>query len=81
MSKITVVGLGYIGLPTSIILAMNGHRVFGYDTSQTAIDMLNQGKIHIVEENLQEKYEEVFNVNLTISSQLFVSEVYSTFLF
>jgi UDP-N-acetyl-D-mannosaminuronic acid dehydrogenase len=58
--KISVLGLGYIGLPTSIILAKAGHDVYGFDVNKKVIDKLNTGKIHIVENNLQEAYKEVF---------------------
>jgi UDP-N-acetyl-D-mannosaminuronic acid dehydrogenase len=61
--KISVLGLGYIGLPTSIILAKAGHDVYGFDINKKVIDKLNTGKIHIVENNLQEAYEEVLKNN------------------
>lgn len=61
MKNITVLGLGYIGLPTAIILAKAGHQVNGFDVNKHVIESLNAGKIHIVENNLQEAYEEVLN--------------------
>jgi UDP-N-acetyl-D-mannosaminuronic acid dehydrogenase len=61
--KISVLGLGYIGLPTSIILAKAGHDVYGFDVNKKVIDKLSTGKIHIVENNLQEAYEEVLKNN------------------
>lgn len=51
--KISVIGLGYIGLPTAAILAMHGIEVVGVDVNQYAIDTINQGKIHIVEPDLE----------------------------
>lgn len=57
--KISVIGLGYIGLPTAIMFALNGHQVFGYDVSDQVVDTLNQGKLHIVEKGLEEKLKEV----------------------
>ena len=57
--KITVLGLGYIGLPTAIVLANAGHEVKGYDPKEEVIETLNSGKIHIVENNLQEAFEKV----------------------
>jgi UDP-N-acetyl-D-mannosaminuronic acid dehydrogenase len=53
--KICVVGLGYIGLPTSALLANNGYEVYGVDIDKNAVDTINQGKIHIVEPDL-DKY-------------------------
>ena len=49
---VCVVGLGYIGLPTASLLGTKGYRVHGVDTSQHAVDTINQGKIHIVEPDL-----------------------------
>lgn len=59
MEKITVVGLGYIGLPTAIALAKAGYEVSGFDVNKNIVDTLNSGKIHIVENNLQEAFSEV----------------------
>lgn len=50
--KICVIGLGYIGLPTAALLANRGYSVHGVDVVQSAVDTINQGKIHIVEPEL-----------------------------
>ncbi|MGE4497486.1 MAG: UDP-N-acetyl-D-mannosamine dehydrogenase [Deferribacterales bacterium] len=52
--KVCVVGLGYIGLPTSSLLACMGYDVYGVDISEKVVDTINQGKIHIVENDLEE---------------------------
>jgi len=57
--KLTTIGLGYIGLPTSIMFAKHGVDVLGVDIKQDAVDMLNGGHIHIEEPGLQEALEEV----------------------
>lgn len=57
--KLTTIGLGYIGLPTSIMFAKHGVDVLGVDIKQEAVDMLNGGTIHIEEPGLQEALEEV----------------------
>ena len=49
---ICVIGLGYIGLPTAATFAAHGVRVTGVDVNQHAVDMINQGKVHIVEPDL-----------------------------
>ena len=56
--KVTTVGLGYIGLPTSALIASNGVEVFGVDINPKVVETLNQGKIHIVEPSLQEVLEQ-----------------------
>lgn len=50
--KVCVIGLGYIGLPTSALLANRGYNVQGIDVSQSVVDTINQGDIHIVEPEL-----------------------------
>ena len=50
--KVSVIGLGYIGLPTAALLASNGYSVVGMDVSEHAVSTINQGKIHIVEPDL-----------------------------
>lgn len=49
---VCVVGLGYIGLPTAALLASAGYEVVGVDVSEHAVNTINQGKIHIVEPDL-----------------------------
>lgn len=49
---ISVIGLGYIGLPTAALLASNGYSVAGMDVSEHVVNTINQGKIHIVEPDL-----------------------------
>ncbi|MDA3807095.1 MAG: UDP-N-acetyl-D-mannosamine dehydrogenase, partial [Thiomicrorhabdus sp.] len=50
--NIVVMGLGYIGLPTASVLATKGHQVLGVDVNAEAVEIINQGKIHIVEPGL-----------------------------
>ena len=50
--KVCVLGMGYIGLPTSALLANRGYMVHGVDVQPKVIEIINQGKIHIVEPEL-----------------------------
>ena len=45
-------GLGYIGLPTAALLASTGYKVFGVDVNARAVEIINLGRIHIVEPDL-----------------------------
>lgn len=49
---ISVIGLGYIGLPTAAMFASRKIKVIGVDVNQHAVNTINQGKIHIVEPDL-----------------------------
>lgn len=51
-SKVVTLGLGYIGLPTSALIAASQIPVHGVDISQKVVDTINAGKIHIVEPEL-----------------------------
>ncbi len=57
--KLCTVGLGYIGLPTSIMFAKYGVQVVGVDVNPSVIESLNSGSIHIEEPGLQEAFVEV----------------------
>ncbi len=49
---VVTIGLGYIGLPTSALIASHGTNVLGVDINQHVVDTINEGKIHIVEPDL-----------------------------
>ncbi|WP_337589075.1 NAD(P)-binding domain-containing protein, partial [Pseudomonas aeruginosa] len=49
---ISVIGLGYIGLPTAAVFASRQKKVIGVDVNQAAVDTINRGEIHIVEPDL-----------------------------
>lgn len=51
---ISVIGLGYIGLPTAAMFAKAKTKVIGVDVVPHVVDTINQGKIHIVEPGLEE---------------------------
>ena len=51
-NTISMIGLGYIGLPTAAMFAARRKHVIGVDVNQRAVDTINQGRIHIVEPEL-----------------------------
>ncbi|MGJ8745198.1 UDP-N-acetyl-D-mannosamine dehydrogenase [Polaribacter sp.] len=63
MSKVKVVtiGLGYIGLPTSALIAKSGIHVHGVDIDESIVNTINQGKTHIVEPSLNIAVENAVN--------------------
>lgn len=53
MTTTSVIGLGYVGLPTAAaVIASRGLNVIGVDVSEHAVKTINQGKIHIIEPEL-----------------------------
>lgn len=51
-TRVCVVGLGYIGLPTAAVLASRGYTVHGVEVDARAADIINSGRAHIVEPDL-----------------------------
>jgi len=52
LPEVCVVGLGYIGLPTAAVIARAGMSVLGVDVSDTVVETINRGEIHIEEVDL-----------------------------
>lgn len=52
-NTISVIGLGYIGLPTAAMFASCHKKVFGIDVNSHVVDTINRGKVHIVEPQLE----------------------------
>ncbi|MCZ2101945.1 MAG: UDP-N-acetyl-D-mannosamine dehydrogenase [Chitinophagales bacterium] len=51
---VVTLGMGYIGLPTSALIASNDIQVLGVDINPTVVDTINRGEIHIVEPDLDQ---------------------------
>ncbi len=51
--SVTVMGLGYVGLPTAALIASKGIQVLGVDIEEKVVDTINEGRIHIVEPDLE----------------------------
>ena len=56
---VSVIGLGYIGLPTAAVLASSGINVIGVDVNEQAVEIINRGDIHIVEPELDQVVHQV----------------------
>lgn len=50
---VVTIGLGYIGLPTSALMASKGMQVHGVDVNPEVVKTINKGKIHIIEMDLE----------------------------
>ena len=77
INTVTVIGLGYIGLPTAAMFAETGFNVVGIDINSKIVSNINLGKIHIEEIGLQEIVEKnVINGRLTASTNVGESDVF-----
>lgn len=52
-NTVSIVGLGYIGLPTAAVFASRKVKVIGVDVNQHAVNTINRGEIHIIEPDLE----------------------------
>ena len=76
--EVVTVGLGYIGLPTSALIASKGTKVLGVDINKAVVDTINEGKIHIVEPELDYYVKEAVRANLFSASTK--AEIANTYL-
>ena len=60
-NSVCVVGLGYIGLPTGCLLASKGYRVFGCDINADLVNLINQGQLPFVENDLDHLLQQVIS--------------------
>lgn len=56
---LSVIGLGYIGLPTAVAFALNGWDVTGVDVNQGVVDLINDGILPFEEANMEDALNEV----------------------
>ncbi len=75
--EVVTIGLGYIGLPTSALIASHGTNVLGVDINQNVVDTISEGKIHIAEPDLDKIVSAaVLKGNLKASTTASSAEVY-----
>lgn len=75
-SKVNVIGLGYIGLPTALILAKNGVEVVGTDLNETLVDSLSKDKLTFEEEGLEELFVNAVKNGIIFTSKYQKSDTY-----
>lgn len=72
---VNVIGLGYIGLPTALMLAANGADVYGTDCNKSVVENLKKGKITFEERGLEELLGKA-NRNITFGIEYKAAEFY-----
>jgi len=67
MNSVTVIGLGYVGLPLACLCAEKGYNVYGLDVNQKSVDKINEGVSPITDDGLCEKVEKLSsNISATV---------------
>lgn len=73
---VNVIGMGYIGLPTALMMASHGIEVVGTNHSQGKVDKLNSGKTTFKEEGLDELFQAALKSGIKFTTEYQVSDVY-----
>lgn len=73
---INVIGLGYIGLPTALMLAKSGWKVVGTDLNERLVNDLSLGKIPFEEKGISELYHKALDNDIKFSSDYEITNKY-----
>ena len=73
---INVIGLGYIGLPTALMMASHGVEVIGTDNNSELVSMLNEGKTTFKEKGLDELFENAVKGGIKFTTEYQVTDTY-----
>ena len=73
---INVIGLGYIGLPTALMMASHGLEIVGTDYNSKLVETLNSGKTTFKEKGLDELFQEAVNSGIKFSNAYQVTDTY-----
>lgn len=73
---VNVIGLGYIGLPTALMLASHGVEVVGTDYNKELVDTLNSGRTTFKEEGLDELFSEALKGGIQFSTEYQKTDIY-----
>lgn len=73
---INVIGMGYIGLPTALMLAAYGNEVVGSDNNKELVEKLNAGSMPFEEKGMSELFERALRGQITFTDQKVVADYY-----
>ena len=73
---VNVIGLGYIGLPTALMLATHGVEVIGTDYNKELVATLNAGRTTFKEDGLDSLFQDALNAGIKFSTEYQVTDVY-----
>lgn len=74
--KVSVIGLGYIGLPTALMMASHGVEVVGIDFNQELVNTLKRGEITFQEEGLEALFSAASNSGIEFSTEYIPADMY-----
>jgi len=75
-SKVNVIGLGYIGLPTALMFAKSGVEVVGTDLNEKLVDSLSKGKLTFEEEGLKDLFNVAIEKGIKFTTEYQKTDTY-----
>ena len=73
---VNVIGLGYIGLPTALMLSSHGVEVIGTDYNKELVATLNEGKTTFKEDGLDELFQDALKSGIKFTTEYQVTDTY-----
>ena len=73
---INVIGLGYIGLPTALMMASHGLEIVGTDYNPRVVETLNSGKTTFKEEGIDELFRQAVDAGVKFSTEYQITDTY-----
>lgn len=73
---INVIGLGYIGLPTALMMSSHGLEVVGTDYNKDLVSTLNDGKVTFEEDGLEDLFNEARNAGIKFTTEYQITDTY-----
>lgn len=73
---VNVIGLGYIGLPTALMLGAHGIEVIGTDYNKELVETLNEGRTTFKEDGLDELFKDALEAGIKFSTEYQVTDMY-----
>lgn len=76
VKMVNVIGLGYIGLPTALMMASHGVTVVGTDYNSSLVATLNDGKVTFKEDGLEDLFKDACNLGIKFTTEYQISDTY-----
>src|SRR5574344_1674067 len=73
---INVIGLGYIGLPTALMMASHGVEVIGTDYNKKLVETLNEGRTTFKEKGLDELFNSALKAGIKFTTEYQKTDIY-----
>ena len=73
---INVIGLGYIGLPTALMLASHGVEVVGTDYNKELVETLKAGRLTFQEDGIEELFQAAWDGGIQFTTEYQVTDTY-----